>query len=208
MKNNKLNKHNFHTRNNFIYILARYLSIILLYPFFKPEVHCLENIPENSAFILLPKHQRWIDIPLLSAAVPRPMYYVAKHELFTNRLSNAIIHALGGLPLNRGNPIESRNALRKIPELIKAGEGLVVFPEGTYFVNKMGKGNVGIVRLILSRAHTPFIPAGIKYIKTFIGYKTIIKFGKPIYKKESDNKHSAENFLNNIMKEIADLSGL
>jgi 1-acyl-sn-glycerol-3-phosphate acyltransferase len=39
---------------------------VLLTPLFRIEIEGLKNLPRDSAFILLSKHQRWEDIPLLS----------------------------------------------------------------------------------------------------------------------------------------------
>ena len=52
----------------------KFLARILLLPFFRLETDGLHNLPRDSAFILLPKHQRWEDIPLLGLATPRPLY--------------------------------------------------------------------------------------------------------------------------------------
>ena len=165
----------------------------------------VENLPKKSPFILLPKHQRWVDIPLLSLASPRPLYYIAKYELFRNPLSNWFIRSLGGIPLNRQRPIESRGSLKAMIEFLKGGEGVVIFPEGTYFKNVMGPGHTGIIRHILSRFILPFIPVGINYSGKGLRTLVRINFGKPIY---ADPEISANLFLDDIMKEIAQLSGL
>ncbi|UCF73576.1 MAG: 1-acyl-sn-glycerol-3-phosphate acyltransferase [Deltaproteobacteria bacterium] len=192
-------------RKNWIFWTTKTAGRILLLPFFCLETHRVENLPQKSAFILLPKHQRWEDIPLLSLATPRPLYYVAKYELFKNPLSNWSLRSLGGIPLNRQRPLESRRSLQSMIEFLKKGEGVVVFPEGTYYRNKMGTGHVGIVRLILSHVSLPFIPVGINYSRK--GARTLVRinFGKAFY---ADPAASARLFLDNVMKEIAVLSGL
>ena len=174
-------------------------------PFFRLETDGIENLPQKSAFILLPKHQRWEDIPLLSLATPRPLYYVAKYDLFKNPLSNWFLRSLGGIPLNRQRPLESRRSLQAIIGFLKKGEGVVVFPEGTYYRNKMGPAHIGIVRLILSRFSLPFIPVGMNYSGK--GARTLarINFGKEFY---TDPSAPASLFLDNMMKEIEGLSGL
>jgi len=192
-------------RKNWVLKTIKTVSGILLSPYFRLERDGMENLPQRSAFILLPKHQRWVDIPLLSLATPRPLYYIAKHDLFENPLSNWFIRSLGGIPLNRKRPLESRRSLKAMIEFIKEGEGVVVFPEGTYYRNKMGPANVGIVRLILSRFSIPFIPVGVNYSMQGVRSLVQINFGKAIY---ADPSAPASSFLDNVMKEIAELSGL
>jgi len=192
-------------RKNWVVEATKTTSRVLLSPFFRLETEGAENLPQKSAFILLPKHQRWVDIPLLSLATPRFLYYVAKYDLFRNPLSNWLIRSLGGIPLNRQRPLESRESLKAMMNLLRKGEGVVVFPEGTYYRNKIGPAHAGIVRLILSRFSIPFIPVGMTYSGKGVRTLVRINFGKAFY---ADPSASTGPFLGNIMKEIAGLSGL
>lgn len=192
-------------RKAFVFGLTRIAAKLCLYPFFRTEVYGLENLPGKNAFILLPKHQRWEDIPLLSLATPRPLYYIAKYELFTNPASRWFLFSVGGIPLNRSHPLESLRSFKALICFLKKGEGIVIFPEGTYYKNKMGRGQVGLIRMIHSRFMVPFIPVGILYSKKRGKRIVRIDFGRPIYEKSSV---TAEELLDRIMKKIAQLSGL
>jgi 1-acyl-sn-glycerol-3-phosphate acyltransferase len=153
----------------------------------------------------LSKHQRWEDIPLLGLATPRPLYYIAKYELFKNVLSNWFFNSLGGIPINRQRPLESRRFLQATIELLKKGEGFVIFPEGTYYRNKMGPGQSGMVRFVLSRLTLPFIPVGINYATGRWRTRVCIHFGKAFH---AEPALPASIFVNRMMKQIAALSGL
>ncbi|MDY6973707.1 MAG: lysophospholipid acyltransferase family protein [Thermodesulfobacteriota bacterium] len=184
---------------------ARMLGNILLAPFFHLETSGIEHLPRKSAFVLLPKHQRWEDIPILSLATPRPIYYIAKYELFKNPLSRWFFTSLGGIPLNRERPLESRGSLKTMVGLLREGEGVVVFPEGTYYKNKMGAGHVGVIRLILSHLSLPFIPVGINYSGN-VGrrIRVRVRFDIPF---RADPATSPGMLLDRVMREIARLSG-
>ncbi len=192
-------------RNEGFFKLIKILVRVLLWPFFRIEVGGLKNLPRDRAFILLSKHQRWEDIPLLSLATPRPLYYIAKYELFKNALSYRFFSALGGIPLNRQRPLESRRFLQAAIQLLEKGEGIVIFPEGTYYRNKMGPGQTGMVRFVLSRLKLAFIPVGINYANNRWRTRVRINFGKAFH---TDPTLSADTFVNRMMKEIAALSGL
>ena len=181
------------------------LARILLTPFFSLEREGDANLPHREAFLLLPKHQRWEDIPLLSLASPRPLHYVAKVELFKNGFGRWFLRSLGGIPLNRERPLESRRHLREMLGVMNAGEGVVVFPEGTYYPQRVGPGQVGLVRLILSRVNLPFIPVGIRYEKTRARTRVRVRFGRPI---QGNPAAYPKAFINHVMNEIAELSGL
>jgi len=192
-------------RKNWVVWITRTASRILLFPFFCLKTEGTENIPRKGAFVLLPKHQCWEDIPLVSLASSRPLYYVAKFELFRNPITSCFLKSVGGIPLNRQRPVESRDSLNFVIDLLRNGEAVVIFPEGTYYKNSMGPGHSGMVRLILSRLSPPIIPVGINYSRR--GWRTVvrIKFGKASY---ADSDMSPNAVLDLMLKEIARLSGL
>ena len=81
----------------------------------------------------------------------------------------------------------------------------MIFPEGTYYRNKMGLGRKGLIRMVRSRTRVPFIPVGIHY--GWEGGRTTvqIKYGRPLY---DDSTMDTNDLLRRIMDQIADLSGL
>ena len=192
-------------RKRWVFRMTKTVARVLLRPFFHLKTSGVKNLPQKNAFILLPKHQRWEDIPLLGLATPRPLYYVAKSELFKNTLSNWFLRSLGGIPLNRQHPLKSRQSLQSLISLLREGEGAVVFPEGTYYKNKMGPGRAGVVRMILSRLSLLFLPVGIHYSRERFRTLVQVNYGKPFY---AEPGISPSTFLDQMMKEIAELSGL
>ncbi len=185
--------------------VTRMLGKICLPLFFQIETSGRGHLPTGSAFVLLSKHQRWEDIPLLGLATSRPLYYMAKHELFVNPVAGWFLSSLGGVPLNRSRPLESRRSLRRMLELLQDGEGIVVFPEGTYYAGKMGPGRPGLVRMVLTRMTPPFIPVGIRYSRQRVRTRVQICFGPPVRKPAA---MPPAEFLKRMMAEIARLSGL
>ena len=191
-------------RSALILRLTKPTARVFLSPVFRVKTRGQENLPNKRGFILLPKHRRWEDIPLLSLATPRHLYYVAKYELFLNPISRWFVSSLGGIPLNRSRPLESRKSLKRMLDLLEKEEGIVVFPEGTYYRSRMGPGHVGLIKMILSRSIAPFIPVGINYESKSARTLVEINFGRPVYKSSSDG---VEGFVGQMMKEIARLSG-
>ncbi len=191
--------------NSSLYGIIRRAARIILAPFFDLHVTGRENVPAGSSYVLLPKHQRWEDIPLLGLASPGPLYYVAKNELFTNRLSAWFMTSLGGIPLDRRRPLASRKSIKAVVELLEGEGGVVIFPEGTYYRNGMGPGYAGLLRLIHSRIEAPFVPVGIGYSREGMRRRVDIRFGKALAWEASVNP---EAFLAAVMQEIKRLSGL
>lgn len=192
-------------KGNGVYLIIKILALMLLSVLFKISVQGRDNIPKTGPFVLLPKHQRWVDVPLIGLAAERYLYYVAKAELFVHPLGNWFISALGGIPLNRKRPIESRQTLRVIRRCLQSDSGLVLFPEGTYYPGEMGPGHQGVLRFITSVASVPLIPVGVRYEKRIFRTAVTIRFGRPI---QWSGKEKAEELLPFIMEDIAGLSGL
>lgn len=192
-------------RNEHLFKIIKLIARVLLAPFFQMQVVGAENLPADSAFILLAKHQRWVDIPLLGLATPRPLYYIAKFELFKNALSSWFCSSLGGIPLNRQRPLESRRSLNATIELLEMGEGIVIFPEGTYYRDQMGPGQAGMVRFVISRLSLPLIPVGINYAAG--GWRSCVRinFGNAFH---PEPDLPLDKFFKHLMAEIAHLSGL
>jgi len=113
--------------------------------------------------------------------------------------------SIGGIPLNRRRPLETRESLRALEGYLRKGEGVVVFPEGTYYMNEMGPGHVGMARFVLSRFYLPFIPVGIHYSQRKVRTLVRINFGEARYPAPAI---SLNPFLSTIMEEIERLSGI
>jgi 1-acyl-sn-glycerol-3-phosphate acyltransferase len=185
--------------------VVRVLARCCLALLFRLRVTGAERLPRGSAFVLLAKHQRWEDIPLLGLASPMSLYYVAKAELFRTRVAAWLLASLGGIPLNRERPLESRRFLRKMLGQLRCGRGVVIFPEGTYYRGRMGPGRVGLARMVITRSPVPVVPVGVKYTSGRWRTEVRISFGEPI---DPGNEGGAEEFVGLVMKEIARLSDM
>jgi 1-acyl-sn-glycerol-3-phosphate acyltransferase len=66
------------------------------------EVVGLENFPRDSAVILAANHVTSFDVFPMQFALPRPIFFMGKAELFKNPLLDVLIRNLSGFPVNRG----------------------------------------------------------------------------------------------------------
>jgi len=190
-------------RDDRLYRLIRVVASAALAPGFRREVHGAEKIPIDRSYVLLPKHQRWQDIPLLGLSLQKPLYFVAKQELFAYTVGDWFFKRLGGIPLNRQRPIESRRNLMRAVRLLEWGEGLVVFPEGTYYPGIVGPAKSGVVKFVLNRIDLPFIPVGIRYRREGLRTRAIVRFGAP---QEAGPSETVKAFVDRLMAQIAQLS--
>jgi len=201
-------------RNNFYYFLVRSLGDLLFRIFYQLHIEGRENVPAEGPGIILPKHQFWIDIPIVGIALGRPVSYIAKQELFVYPGIRQLLTLLGGVPIDRLKPVKSLDSFRYVEQLLQKGDFIILFPEGTYYPHTMGRGKHRFIQRLLSfqgkmkwqeENPIPFIPMGIQYLEKNFRSVVNVRIGKPLFAK--DEIESPE-FTDRIMAEIAKLSGL
>lgn len=113
-----------------------------------------EHIPARGPMILAGNHSSVLDGPLVGLFSPRPVRALAKAELYHGVLGRILLRA-GQIPVHRGRP--DRRALRAALEVLAAGEGLALFPEGTRGRGDLDRVQHGIAWLTLHRP-CPIVP--------------------------------------------------
>ena len=96
----------------------------------KVRVHGLENAARAEPHIFVSNHISWFDIPALAKVLPR-YKFVAKAELFKIPIFGTAMRAAGMIEIQRENRKAAFGAYEVAAERIRAGNSVVVFPEGT-----------------------------------------------------------------------------
>ncbi|MDD2703685.1 MAG: lysophospholipid acyltransferase family protein, partial [Candidatus Omnitrophica bacterium] len=65
------------------------------------DVYGRENVPETGGFIAAANHVSYLDPLVIGISCPRRLSYMARHELFSNRIFGGIIRNLGAFPVKR-----------------------------------------------------------------------------------------------------------
>jgi len=160
------------------------ISWIFVFPLFKilTGVEIRGSIPKKGAFILACNHVSFLDPPVVGIAAFREVFFLAKIGLFkVSRFFSWLIKKYNALP------ISSAQGLMSAVRVLKKGNVVVIFPEGT----RSRKGymlpfNPGASYLSISLG-VPVIPVYItnsdkKVISLILRINKLkIRFGKPIY---------------------------
>jgi 1-acyl-sn-glycerol-3-phosphate acyltransferase len=144
---------------NGLYGSIRLVFIGLAKLLFKFKVRGAEHIPPAGAAIIASNHASYLDPPLIGMAIPRPIYYFAKEELFRTLFGSAL-RIVNAIPVNR-NQLD-RKTLRTVLSVLAQGEMILMFPEGTRSeTGDLQEGRPG-VGFIAYQAKVPVVPAYVR----------------------------------------------
>lgn len=198
------------------YYLLRRLVRALAFPLIGLRVRGEEHVPPTGPLIVVANHLHNFDIIVLSAAVTRPIFYMAKRELFAHPLFSRVVRTFGGFPINR--EAIDRAALKQVGLLLDEGMVVGILPEGTRSTTRaLTRGNPGVALLAYQRA-VPLLPVGITGVQhlpfdakatgeRWFGRRVTVTIGEPFYlpAKEQGKRPDLQAATDQIMLAIAAL---
>jgi 1-acyl-sn-glycerol-3-phosphate acyltransferase len=117
-----------------------------------------EHVP-GGAVILASNHRSFLDPFVVGICLNRPVYFVAKKELFDRRFAGWFLNALGAFPIRRGESDEE--SVETAKQILARGDALVIFPEGTRIrEGSLGRPKRGVGRLALETG-APVVPVAV-----------------------------------------------
>ncbi|MER7444745.1 lysophospholipid acyltransferase family protein [Micromonospora avicenniae] len=190
---------------------------------FRPTVEGLEHVPETGGAIFAGNHLSVADELFLGTVVPRHLAFWAKSDYFKGvglkgAFSKFVLTGLGAIPVERAGGRAALSAFDAAIPALKAGELVVVYPEGTRSPDgRLYRGRTGAVRLAVG-AGVPIIPVGtigtekVQPIGARIPRpgtgKVTIRFGKPLdFTGRPDDSASLRAMTDEVMSEIQKLTG-
>jgi glycerol-3-phosphate dehydrogenase (NAD(P)+) len=119
----------------------------------------LEHVPKSGPVIIAANHRSFLDPFVIACMARRPMYYVAKKELFRRSWQGWILNALGAFPVDRG--ASDTDMFDTAKAILARGDIVLIFPEGTRVrPGALGKPKRGVGRLALETG-VPVVPMAV-----------------------------------------------
>ena len=113
-----------------MYRLVALLAHLILPRLFRIHVTGKEHVPQEGGVVLTCNHRSCLDVIVLAFVVwPRPVYYMAKKELFRQKWMASFLHSLHAFPVDRQKPGPS--ALKIPLAVLQSREVVGIFPSGT-----------------------------------------------------------------------------
>lgn len=185
------------------YTIAKTAVKTILTPVYRIHVKGLEHFPKEGGVLLCANHINNLDPPVVGITANRPVRFMAKEELFKTKWTGKLMRGLNAFPVKRG--MSDREALRNGLRMLKEGQVLGLFPEGTRSKDgKLGKGLAGAGFFAL-RTDAAVVPCAV--VGPYkIGKELHVVYGPPIDMKPlRERKASAEEATEAIMQAIGKL---
>lgn len=115
------------------------------------------HVPETGPVIVASNHIGWLDGPLLFATSPRPLHALVKEEEFAGR-TGRLLRFVGQIKIARDRT--DVGALRQALRALGAGQGVLVYPEGSRGDGEFTSFKGGVAYLALVTG-APVVPVAI-----------------------------------------------
>ena len=181
-----------------LYKFGRAVTGALFHVMFRFGKTGVENIPEQGPVILAVNHSSNLDPIAVGITCPRKVRFMAKAELFENKLFGRLISNLGAFAVHRGRG--DIGAIKAAFGIFKDNGVLLIFPEGGRVTKKHPnrRSKPGVI-MMAQRAQVPVIPVLIDGRYRWMG-KITVRYGKPVtYEEYAEQKLTGEQ-----MQELAD----
>ena len=204
--------------SGFFYKAIRTVLFIAYRIFFDFKVFGSERVPSEAdgrGVILAPNHASYLDPPILGISLKRQVTYLAKEYLFKNRLVGLVLRGIGAFPIRTRT--DDFRTIRELVRILKDGQCVTVFPEGTRSPDGTLRGAEGGVGFLAAKSAAYVVPVYIKGtfeafprgVNSFKCRPVEVHYGRPFVPAEDAALMNAEDPYaavgRRIMKEIQGL---
>jgi 1-acyl-sn-glycerol-3-phosphate acyltransferase len=194
---------------NFYYWLGYEFSRLVGRIFFRFRVVHRERVIQNGPVILAMNHQSYLDPPLAGITCDRAIYFLARRTLLDVPLLGWLLQKLNVIPVNQEGV--DRGAIKALIRILKAGNGVLVFPEGSRTLDgKLQPAEPGL-GLVIAKTLAPVVPmrifgahealprgGGLRFVPI-----TIV-IGEPIFFSAADLSTPGKNLYGRLSQRVMD----
>jgi 1-acyl-sn-glycerol-3-phosphate acyltransferase len=141
---------------NFYYWLGYHLSRLVGRLFFRLRVVHRERMLQSGPVILAMNHQSYLDPSLAGSTCDRAVYFLARRTLLDVPLLGWLLPKLNVIPVNQEGI--DRSALKALIRVLQAGNGALVFPEGSRTVDGSLQPAEPGLGLVIAKTLAPVVP--------------------------------------------------
>ncbi|MFC3211409.1 MULTISPECIES: lysophospholipid acyltransferase family protein [Planomicrobium] len=186
-----------------LYTFGKALVKTALTPLYRFEVTGTEKFPDQGGILLCSNHIHALDPPVVGMTSPRTVHFMAKEELFKVPVLGRILPQVNAFPVKRG--MSDREALRSALRILKNGDVVGLFPEGTRSTDGVLKKGLSGAGFFALRGDADVMPCAI--IGPYKPFRKVkVVYGEPVLMAPyRERKASAEEVTSVIMESIQKL---
>ena len=141
---------------NFYYWLGYHLSRLVGRLFFRFRVIHRERMIQSGPVILAMNHESYLDPLLAGTACDRAIYFLARRTLLDAPVLGWLLPKLNVIPVNQEGV--DRSAIKALIRTLKAGNGVLVFPEGSRTLDGNLQPAEPGLGLVIAKTLAPVVP--------------------------------------------------
>lgn len=193
-----------------VYHVARWFAAL----FGRVDVSGLDNVPAGGCIIAC-NHQSFLDPPLVGSSLEKETFFFARKTLFNNRVLGHTLRTCNTIPVDRDGGSDVA-AFKRVFAVLKGGQSLLMFPEGTRSRDGQLQTAQAGVGLIACKTRVPVVPVRVFGARALLprgsffprpGARLSVVFRRPLQPEEFDpGAQHPERFLEasrRIMHQIA-----
>ena len=208
----------------FYWFLKRVILGPLLRLVYRPWAEGLEHVPAQGPAIVASNHLSFSDSLFMPLVVPRRVTFLAKSDYFTGSgvkgwLTRVFFRGVGQVPVDRSGGKASEAALRAGLRVLRRGDLLGIYPEGTRSPDgRLYRGKTGVARLALE-AKVPVVPVAMidtdkmqppgrlipKIMRPGVRFGTPLDFSR--YEGMEEDRYVLRSITDEIVYGLMELSG-
>ncbi|REH97724.1 1-acyl-sn-glycerol-3-phosphate acyltransferase [Staphylococcus felis] len=161
-------------------LIGHFIRFVIVKLFKNLEVLGEENQREHDSYLVTCNHESYNDVILLGVSLlPNQIHYMAKQELFNNKIFGKLLTGLNAFPVNRESPGPS--TLKRPVKLLNDNKTVGIFPNGRRTSEEVPlKRGAATIALLAKKPILPAAYMGPDTIPGMFKQKAYIKFGTPI----------------------------
>lgn len=180
---------------------------------FRVRVLHRERMINHGPAILASNHQSYLDPPIVGNASDRAIYFLARKTLLEVPGLGWLLPKLNVVPVDQSGT--DRSALKILIRLLRAGEGVLVFPEGSRTLDGNLQPALPGLGLVIAKTLAPVVPMRIFGAHEALPrgggrlrfHRITVVIGEPIYFAEADVQAPGKELYGRLSERVMEAIG-
>jgi 1-acyl-sn-glycerol-3-phosphate acyltransferase len=201
-----------------LYRTIRGVATPLYNALMRVKVEHRDRVPTSGGVIVAANHISFFDTVALLQSIPRRTFFIGKAEYMNSWFTRRLFPAMGLIPIEREQARKALATLEVAAEVLRRGDGLAIYPEGTRSRDgRLHRGHTGVAQLALMSG-APIVPVGLigtDHVQP-IGCRlprpfrrATVRFGEPLDPRSygGSSRRRRQMLTDDLMEAIRRLSG-